>query len=230
MALYLNAQAQNHKQEVWAGYVNSIELNQHWSFWNDYHLVPESFALIRVGLTYQAKFGMRFTNGYAHVWTSSPNTNQLNRDEHRIWGQAVHNFKLLPRWRYSVRFRYDLRFRESLDENGNIMQSFYGLNYRWRFMQNLRFKFSKPVHGKFWHLDLMNEILFNSGKNIENGLDQLRNYLLVGYTRPKFTILMGYHQRIFPSNQASFIMNHGFTVWFIHRMKLKSSKMDPEIL
>ena len=225
-----SARAQNHKGEVWVGYINSVALSNRWYFWNDYHFVPESFALYRFGLTYETKSGLRFTNGYAHVWTSSPNSTALNRGEHRLWGQAIKNFKLAHRVRYNLRLRYDFRFRESLDFVGNVEDRNYRLNYRWRISNNLRFKLTDPSEGKFFHIDLMNETLYNSGKELVNGFDQIRNYVLFGYTNPKITFLAGYSNRFFPNANGLWRMNHGFTVWVIHRMKWRGFKTDDDVL
>lgn len=226
----MTAHAQNHKSEVWLGYINTVNFNDHWSFWNDYHFVPQSFALYRFGLTYETKAALRFTNGYAHVWTSSPNTSALNRGEHRLWGQVIKNFKLSNRIRFNTRFRYDFRFRESLDAFGDVENRNYRLNYRWRLSNNIRFKLTDPSDGKFFHLDLMNETLYNTGKYLNNGFDQIRNYLLFGYTHPKYSILAGYSNRFFPNQNGSWRMNHGFTVWVTHRLRWTGFKTDDDVL
>lgn len=222
--------AQNHNGEVWAGYINSVQLKENWHFWNDYHVVPQSFALYRLGLTYETKAGFRITNGYAYVWTSSPNSTALNRGEHRYWGQVIKNFKLANRLRFNTRFRYDLRFREALDANGDVMDRNYLLNYRWRISNNLRYKLTDPSDGKFFHVDIMNETLYNTGKYLNNGFDQIRNYFLFGYTNPKITILAGYSNRFFPNANGPWRMNHGFTVWLTHRVRWTGFKQDDDVL
>jgi hypothetical protein len=88
-------------------------------------------------------------------------------------------------------------------------------------MQDLRFALSQNTNEKYWHLDLINETLLNTGKKIDNGLDQTRSYLLAGYTHPKLTMLAGYHQRLVPNTSNNWTFNHGITVWLIHSINLK---------
>lgn len=222
--------AQNHKGEVWIGYINTVELKNRWYFWNDYHWVPESFGLFRLGLTHETKSGFRITNGYAYVQTASPNTTALNRAEHRYWGQVIKNFRFSDRLRFNTRFRYDFRFRERLDSNGDVRHDEYRLNYRWRISNNLRYKLTDPSDGKFFHIDIMNETLYNTGRHISNGIDQVRNYLLFGHTSPKMTILFGYSNRYFPNANGPWRMNHGFTVWVTHRLRWTGFKQDDDVL
>ena len=222
--------AQNHRNEIWVGYINSVNIKDRWYFWNDYHYVPESFALYRLGLTYETKAGYRITNGYAQVWTASPNSTALTRAEHRYWGQIIKNFKWSERIRHNARFRYDLRFREPLDVNGDVIKRTYLLNYRWRVSNNIRFKITNPEDGKFFHVDVMNETLYNTGKHLNNGIDQIRNYVLLGYTNPKFTILTGYSNRFFPNSQGPWRMNHGITLWVAHRLSWNRFRGDEDIL
>ncbi len=212
-------------------YINTVNFNDRWSFWNDYHYVPTSFTLYRLGLTYETKNRFRFTTGYAHVFTATPISSALKREEHRYWGQIVKNIQANERLRFNLRFRYDFRFRETLNANGAIVNNDFRLNYRWRLSNNTRFKITKPQDGKFYHVDLMNELLYNTGKYLTPGIDQMRNFLLFGYTNPKMTILAGYSNRFVPAkNSNPWVMNHGFVLWINHRLRWPHARHDNDIL
>lgn len=207
--------AQNHKFEMWGAYIGNYKINEKWRFWHDYHFVNDAFFVVRPGITYIAPKDYHLTLGYAFLGTATPVSSKINRFEHRLWGQVNKNFKINERLTYRVRFRYDGRFRERLDASGHVGEGF-GFNNRLRVMQSLRFVLTKNDRGGFWHIDLMNEVLYNSGSQIQNGLDQVRSYLLLGYSTARLTILTGYHQRFFPPRNGQWGMNHGLTLWFIH--------------
>lgn len=211
--------AQQHEGELWGAYIGSVEINPTWQVWHDYHFVNDAFGMVRVGLTYQVPRGYALTAGYARVWTTVPATQRLNRQENRLWGQVVKNYKLHPKWRYSVRFRYDGRFRQSLNSQGEVVPEAYTFNNRFRLMQSVRHALTAPVNGRYWHLNLINETLLNTGRRVPRGFDQIRSYLLAGYTRPGITVLAGYHQRFIPRKTGDWTMNHGLTVWLIHAVR-----------
>jgi hypothetical protein len=206
---------QTHNAEGWIAYIGNYKINEQWRFWHDYHFVNKAFFAIRPGMTYVAPRDYHISGGYAFLSAATPASSKITRMEHRLWWQVNKNFRLSSRLTYRVRYRYDGRFRQRLDETGNIGDGF-GFNNRHRFMQSFRFVLSRNDKGGFWHVDLMNEVLYNKGQQIQNGTDQVRSYLLLGYSTPKLTILTGYHQRYFPPRNGQWSMNHGLTLWFIH--------------
>jgi hypothetical protein len=218
--LHQGVKAQNINGEIWGAYVNTIQLNDHWKVWNDYHYVTNGFGLIRPGITYQTKKGYQFTIGYAYVKASTPKTAQLIRNENRIWGQAIRNFKLSSKFQYIIRFRYDARFRASLDEQGEITENQYTFNNRFRLMQDLRYRLTPTQKENYWHFDFINETLLNTGIQIDNGIDQIRSYLMIGYSKPNLTLLAGYHQRFIPSKSQNWTLNQGFTIWLIQNIDI----------
>mgnify|MGYP001312290132 CR=1 FL=1 len=221
---YIDVKAQDYKGEVWGAYINTISLNNRWKIWNDYHYVTNSFALIRTGITYQTTKGYRFSAGYASVSTSTSISDQLIRKENRIWGQAVKNFQLHPKLNYIIRFRYDARFRQSLDSQGEIIENERTFNNRFRLMQNIRYRITPDKKQNYWHLNIINEILLNTGISITNDIDQVRSYLMIGYTKPNFTLLTGYHQRFIPNKTGNWALNQGLTVWLIHNIDLSKKE------
>ncbi|MDP2176040.1 MAG: DUF2490 domain-containing protein [Bacteroidota bacterium] len=216
--------AQDYKSEVWGAYINSISLSNKWKIWNDYHYVTNGFAIIRPGITYQTTKGYQLTAGYAYVMASTAKTNQLLRQENRFWGQIIKKFQLHPRLNYIIRLRYDARFRQSLNIDGDIVENERTFNNRFRMMQDFRYRLSPIAQERYWHVDIINETLLNSGKQVINGFDQVRNYFLLGYTLPNLTLLGGYHQRFIPSKSDKWNLNHGFTLWAIHNIDLGNKK------
>lgn len=224
LSSFKELRAQDYKGEVWGAYINTISLSDKWKFWNDYHYVTNGFGVIRPGITYQTTKGYQFTLGYAYVMASTPKSTRLLRQENRIWGQAIKKFQLHPRLNYILRFRYDARFRQSLDSDGDIVENERTFNNRFRLMQDFRFRLSPISQYRYWHIDIINETLLNTGKAVNNGIDQVRNYILVGYTLPNLTLLAGYHQRFIPSKLDKWNLNHGFTFWVIHNIELGQKK------
>ncbi|MBP6398661.1 MAG: DUF2490 domain-containing protein [Saprospiraceae bacterium] len=215
---YTTIKAQDYKGEVWGAYINTISLSDTWKIWNDYHYVTNGFSIIRPGITYQTPKGYQFTAGYAFVLASTSNTNQLIRQENRIWGQAIKKIHLHPKLQYIIRFRYDARFRQSLDSQGEIIENQRTFNNRFRLMQDLRYRLATGKQQNFWHIDIINETLLNTWKSITNSIDQVRSYLLIGYTVPNLTVLAGYHQRFVPRKANNWTLIQGLTVWLIHNI------------
>jgi Protein of unknown function (DUF2490) len=221
---FITLKAQDYKGEVWGAYINTISLGDKWKIWNDFHYVTNGFSIIRPGITYQTTKGYQYTAGYAYVTASTTNTNELIRRENRIWGQAIKKFHLHPKLQYIIRFRYDARFRQSLDSQGEIVENQQTFNNRFRLMQDLRYRLTPGEQQNFWHIDVINETLLNTGKAVTNGIDQVRSYLLIGYTVPNLTVLAGYHQRFVPRKTNNWTLNQGLTVWVIHNIDLERNK------
>lgn len=217
--------AQNAQFEVWGGYIGNIALNQKWRIWNDVHIIPTSFGMFRYGITYQTKSNYQITIGPAYLRTSTPFSNKLEREEHRIWGEIQKNFKINSKFRYITRYRYDGRFRERLDEHGEIVNDAFRFNHRHRWMNQIRYHFYKTPQNNNYLIGYFNEILYQSGNQFNNSWDQVRNFMYVGYQNSNITLLAGYHQRFFVSQQPV-QMNQGITVWLIHSIDFKSKKSN----
>lgn len=220
--------AQEHEGEVWLAYIGSISVGQKWRIWHDYQFANRAFLLIRPGITYLGRADIHWTAGYAYVRTTAPGGDRINRPEHRPWAQAVKNFDLHPRWRYQIRLRYDARFRADLDVNQQPVRDACSFNHRHRVMQQLRYTIKNYPNGSQLHADLMNEVLVNSGRKIDFGLDQLRTFALAGYSTQSLTILTGYHQRFFPDRGNGSRFRHGLTFWVIHRLPIPKAVEVPE--
>lgn len=215
----LTAQGATHDRELWLGYIGSIRVAEKWSLWQDYHYVPEAFAVARYGLTYKLNPRLQMTGGLGFVWTSTAFTNELARREYRPWGQVVGQARLGSRFAGQARFRYDARHRQRI-ASGEILDE-YGMYSRLRVMARVRTDLRTLANGDVLHLNLMDELLFNVGREVTDGVDQNRLYLLLGFTHKQYTLLGGYHVRMIPQAAGGMHYNHGFTVWFLHTIDIR---------
>lgn len=208
------AQTATHEGEAWAAYISSIRLNKRLALWNDFHFVTNTFLVSRHGLTVSLSPKTALTGGYAWVITSAIGGNQLVRPEHRPWGQIVTRGALSPRIGYQARFRYDARFRKRIQLDEVIDE--WGFNHRLRLMGRLRFQLKELSGGWRLHADVMDEFLFNAGRQVKEGMDQNRLYLLMGLSRKNLSILGGYYMRALPG----YTFRHGAVVWVVHSLEL----------
>ncbi|MBS9525392.1 DUF2490 domain-containing protein [Litoribacter alkaliphilus] len=214
----LPAQTVEHEGEFWGAYISSIRVTEKWAVWNDFHWATTSFFVSRHGLTYFFSPNLSASGGYAWVTTATSFSEKLIRDEHRPWGQVVGNFWLSEEVSYQLRFRYDARFRQKI-EGQEVLQDRLFYN-RLRFMATLRI----PVHTinsqTNVQLRIMDEILYNAGGQIDNGIDQNRLYILPTFTYRNLSVLAGYHWRLIPSSGRT-LNRHGLSFWVIHNMDFR---------
>lgn len=210
---------QDYQFETWFGYINSLGLNNNWRIWNDVHFIPQNFAIYRYGLTYRTSKSYNITLGHAYLQSSTPHKNYLNRSEHRVWGEINKNFKLNTKFRYNTRYRYDGRFRQKMTNEGYVDEQDIVFNHRHRLMNQIRYYFYTSPQKNYFFTGCFNEVLYQSGKEIQNSFDQIRNFVFMGYQTNSLTILAGYHQRHFVSF-SPYKINSGFTIWFIHSIDL----------
>ena len=212
----LAAQTATHEGEAWAAYISTIRLSKRLAIWNDFHFVTHTFYVSRHGLTWSLTPQLDISGGYAWVITSTSFSDRLLRPEHRPWGQVVFRAPLTPKISFQGRFRYDARFRKQL-QNGAVIDE-WGFNNRLRLMARLRFQLKELPRDWRLHADVMDEILFNTGRQVKQGIDQNRSFFLLGLTHKNLTLLGGYCLRALPGME----FKHGATVWVVHTISLKS--------
>ncbi len=215
----LRAQGDVHDRELWLGYIGSIRVADKWSVWQDYHFVADAFAVARYGLTYKLNTRVQATGGLGFVWTSASFTDALVRKEYRPWGQILGQTRLGEWLSGQLRLRYDVRFRQKLDE-GMVLDE-YAMYSRLRLMARVRHDLRTLPNGDVLHLNLMDELLYNTGRNVAAGIDQNRLYLLLGFTHKQYTLLGGYHVRMIPAGTGGMRYNHGLTLWFLHTIDIR---------
>lgn len=224
---YLHSQNIEHESEAWIGYIGSFRTSDHWSLWFDFHFVPETFVVPRVGLSYHAGQHWRLTAGYAYARTSTAYSHRLLRGEHRPWAQAEARYKLSKKFNYRLRLRYDARFRDQLLPQSESTTGNYQLINRWRILNDIRFDLKSWQQQKLQAV-LMDELLFNSGENITNALDQNRIYALLAWQiQPGLSLNTGYHLRQIPRSNNRYTFRHGITLWFIHQLDLRKKSKAP---
>jgi hypothetical protein len=164
-----------HINQVWAGYYNSIVINEKWSVNSDIQFRTKDWidhpsqALIRTGLVRKINEKLSVTFGLAHFryYLSDIAT----RGEWRPW-QEIGLTEKYKKLKLIQRVRIEERFNQKYknDEWGN------DYNYNWRFRYRLELQF--PVlskNEKTIYFALGNEIFINAGKIIKyNYFDQNR--------------------------------------------------------
>lgn len=208
--------------ELWGGYISSVKLNDRFSLWNDFHYVTDAFFASRHGITYNAHKFLGISAGYAFVTTATPFTTDFVRNEDRLWGQVVGRLNITKNISYRYRWRHDLRHRDVLA--GTEVTDDRILYHRTRFLADFRFVLHRFSNDRRIHVDIMDEFLLNFGKNVTNGIDQNRFYLMGGFSSRNVTVLAGYSMRTVPGGDQ-WVNRHGFTVWVIHAIKRRQELM-----
>lgn len=219
------------QNQIWLGYLTTTQLNQKYSLWNDIHLVPSVFFLLRTGITRDMK-PLNVTVGYAYgrLPVSSDNKS-LNRIEHRPWAQAQTTFLLPNQFSVISRLRYDARFRQDVS-NGEPINS-YSFISRVRLMATIR-KFltvNETAIGKPF-ISISDELLLNFGKNVTfNRFDQNRFSLMAGTQYKNMQLQLGYMNRYVKTGIDQFTQNHTLVIWFTHKFNGKRmiTKSDVEL-
>lgn len=213
------SQSLGNQGEIWLAYISSFKLTERFSLWNDFHYVSTSFFASRHGITYSIKANHSLTVGYAWVTTSTNFSSKLIRPENRPWTQLAGRFPISDKSLYQYRLRYDARFRKSVS-NTEILNDriFY---HRLRLMNGFRFYLKDLPNKNKFHIDVLDELLINFGKQVDNGIDQNRLYLLLGFSSKTITVLSGYDWRVIPMQNQNFIFRHGLTIWLIHNLNLQ---------
>lgn len=166
--------------QVWAGYYNSITVNEKWSVNSDFQFRTKDWfdhnsqALVRTGLVRKINEKINVTFGLAHFrfYLSEVAT----RGEWRPW-QEIALTEKFEKLKVSHRLRVEQRFNQKYknDEWGND----YTFNWRFRYKLDLQFPLVSK-NNKALYFTLGNEILINAGEVIKyNYFDQ--NRLSIGF-------------------------------------------------
>jgi hypothetical protein len=215
-----NVKSQN---QYWIGYMTSTKLSDKIAIWNDFHFVPNGFYGLRTGLTYHLASNTNITAGYAFLGLpDGSQTNGLNRQEHRPWGQMIITNPIAKNWSNTLRIRYDARFKQDIIDS-QLSES-YTFNNRLRFLVSFRKQFPNLKFGDDWQpfINLSDELHFNFGKAIVyNYMDQNRVTFTLGAKHNNFSAQIGYMNRFvqLPSGN-NFVMNHTAVLWLAHNFQM----------
>lgn len=206
--------------QIWIGYMTSTKISEHYSLWNDAHYVPESFAIIRTGVTRSIFNNGGITAGYAFLKLPvSPHT-RLVRTEHRPWAQIQLTTPLASGWSASQRIRYDARFRQHI-EDGELSDG-YNFNHRIRFLFSIRKNIGKSTSsGVQPYIAFSNETLLNFGKEITyNTFDQNRASLSFGIQKNQVQYQVGFMNRFVQTGPTRYTSNQTIVLWVIQKFDL----------
>jgi hypothetical protein len=184
------------ENQVWAGLIVPVKINSKWTVINDVHFIPESFLILRTGLTRNfkttQKINVSTSLGYSHLWLYPQSNSGPTRNERRPWGQTVLRQNILKA-ELTHRFRFDARFKQKV-VNQELLDEFQ-FNWRFRYSINLKHPFSvENEKFKKWYWYVSNEILYDFGKNIKNNhrLNQNRISAGIGYQKKDLSVQLGY--------------------------------------
>lgn len=218
----------------WLGYMTSVQVSEKYSWWNDFHLVPGGFGVVRTGVTrHFAKGG--FTGGFARLWLPGPDSRHgLPRWEWRPWAQVQLVLPVDEHYTFTQRLRYDARFRQAI--TGAVLdESAFVFNHRVRWLTSFR---RILFRGRMkWHpfISISNEVLLNFGSSISfNTFDQNRISVMTGAQVKNLQIQIGYMNRFVQTGGSAFSSFHTAVFWVTHRinsinsLKKSSQEMDGE--
>jgi hypothetical protein len=216
-------------EQLWLGYMTSTKLNDTYSLWNDFHLVPEGFFVARTGLTFHAK-DINVTTGYAFLLLpKSPIDPSLQRKEHRPWAQAVASFPLPRSFSWVQRIRYDARFRQNVV--GTELIDGYTFTNRFRFLTAIKKMIGENNGRKFQpYVVVADEVLLNFGESVVNTFDQNRIQLSVGLQGKNIQYQFGYMSRLVQTGPTNYVNNHTLLFWVTQKLSFKGSHTKHEII
>ncbi|MCB9202149.1 MAG: DUF2490 domain-containing protein [Flavobacteriales bacterium] len=175
------------ENNYWAGYIVKARISNRFSIFNDAHIVPDFFILVRPGLMYHFnnKLNMTTTLGYNHLWLGE----DFKKEENQIWGEVTASHKS-NNFSFYHRIRPEARFKQKTTDG-------HTFNWRFRYMFKPKYTFYKNSENKTkWYAYGVEEILFNAGDDdvIVNNfqLDQNRIGLGLGYSIKNTTFQLGY--------------------------------------
>jgi len=216
----------NTQGQLWFGYMTSGRINSKFSIWNDTHLVPGGFFIVRTGLTRHFYQNLSVTGGFAYLSIPTiSNKINLQRNEFRPWAQLAVNHKVSPKLYMANRIRYDARFKQDFLD-GSLLNS-YSFNHRVRMLISMRFPLKGyEIKGGTAFLNFSNEVHVNFGEIIiNNHLDQNRFWITYGYQFERITLQVGYMHRFvqLPSGNQ-FQVNNTLIFWLTHQFDFKGKK------
>lgn len=133
--------------------------------------------MLRGGLTYSPnKADIKFTLGYAHIFTGTPGEETTTTSENRIYQEALFPQRIAQRFHLNHRIRYEQRFVEGQDQRSR---------FRYALFLNITLNSTEMEAGTYY-LALYNELFVNGEQEIRNEVkvdyfDRNRFYTAVGY-------------------------------------------------
>lgn len=214
-------------EQIWIGYLTQSKISKNYSLWNDTHWVPDSFYIIRTGLTYHFENKLKTTTtlGYALAWFYPPDGLETYRLEQRIWGQTT-SIHANATFNFFHRFRYEARFRKIIIDDRSTAD--YNFNYRLRYLFQMRYNFDKnPKTGNRFYTLASDEIMFNAGEEITNNFrfDQNRVTLGFGYQTKNMSFQLAYMKQLILANTSdTYKVNNNLQLFIFHNFDFRKTK------
>jgi hypothetical protein len=209
-----------HHDQIWVGYITTTDISKRYSLWNDVHIVPHSFSIMRTGLTRNISKHSTATAGYAFVWLPLEH-NELKRHEHRPWGQLQLALPLSALFTMTQRIRYDARFKETINA-GEIAEG-YSFNHRIRYLISVRYNVCRGEKLNPF-VTVSNEILLNFGKGVTyNVFDQNRLSLAGGMQYGNTQYQLGFMNRLVQTSKYQYALNHTILLWITQKFDTKKA-------
>ncbi|MFN4197761.1 MAG: DUF2490 domain-containing protein [Flavobacterium sp.] len=239
-----NNRISTHHTIGWYNYFGTLKINEKFGIHTEYQWRREELitnwqqSLLRFGVNYELKPGIRFRLGYAWIETfpyGEIPINALGRDftEHRIF-QMIQLNNNKGSLNFFHRFMLEQRFLGRYSSPAVLEEDDFPLLNRFRYM----FRMDIPLKGntitnKTPYLALYDEIFVGYGRNVGvNIFDQNRLGLLIGYQfNSKLRIEGGYLNQILQlartiDGNAVFQYNHGVIINTHFNFDLSTKKSD----
>ena len=180
LLLGLTSSAQQY--QLWAGYYNSIKVNNRFTVNSDLQLRTTEWyrhlsqVLARTGLTYKLSSHFAATAGFADFAFFSKD--RISKNEYRPWEELSAQLNA-GSYRITQRLRIEQRIFQHVENETSTAA--YNFNHRFRY----RIDLLKPLHvvseERRTDLQLGNEIMLNAG-DVKSYFDQNRTWLGLQYT------------------------------------------------
>lgn len=202
-----------HQDQYWIGYMTTTTLSHKYGWWNDAHLVPGGFGIVRTGLM-RYLGPAHFTVGYAFLWLpTTPNNTKLSRHEQRPWAQLMMTLPIAPQYTLTQRIRYEARYRENVVA-GEVVDG-YTFNNRLRFFTAIRKNFGNGQQAWVPFVTVNDEVLINLGSRVvSNTFDQNRVAVAFGLQHGRIQYQLGYMNRFVQTGVGQYTANHTLT-WMV---------------
>lgn len=210
----------NDVKQVWLGYMSSTRLSQHYSWWNDFHFVPQGFFVARTGITRHIK-SVNLTAGYAYLLLPTYSGSSLQRKEHRPWAEIFYTLPVNKSVQFIQRYRYEARFKENVKDS--MVTNGYSFTNRARLFFGLRKNFKWNESAKITPFILVaDELLVNFGANVTyNTFDQNRILVSIGLQKGNTQYQLGYMNRFVQTGVSEFSNNNTICIWVTQKFSLQ---------
>lgn len=223
-ATFAQTKSIKNAEQVWFGYLSSTRLNARYSWWNDFHYVPQGFFVARTGLTRHIK-NVNVTAGYAFLLLPAyPGSSQLLRNEHRPWAELNFSLPVSQSIQFIQRYRYEARFKQNVRDSA--VTDGYTFTNRARLFLGLRKNFKLHDRPQITPFILVaDELMVNFGDRVTyNAFDQNRLLISLGIQKGNTQYQLSYMNRFVQTGVSEFTENRTICFWVTQKFSLQKRK------